>query len=70
MTTEHCLLYVQNKKTREQLKEVENEALHHARHFQKLGCGRERHTEFSYQKMVLSIHFHAGASLFINELFS
>lgn len=49
---------------RKQLKEVEREALHYARHFQEeLGCGRERHAEFSYQKMVLSIHFDADASL-------
>lgn len=42
----------------EQLKEVENEAIHHARHFQKLDCVREGHIKvFSYQNIVLSMHF-------------
>lgn len=48
---------LQKNKT-EQAKEVENEAIHHARHFQKLDCGREGHLKvFSYQNIVLSLHF-------------
>lgn len=35
------------RKISEQPKEVRNEALHHARHFQNLVCSREGHTEFS-----------------------
>lgn len=41
-----------------QPEEVENEKIHHARHFQKLDCGREGHIKvFSYQNIVVSMHF-------------